>query len=298
VLRPAEPIDVALTLRPLARGMVDPTMRVGPGEVWRATRTPEGPATMRICNSGGDIVVTAWGEGAEWALDQAEELVGVKDDRSAFRPTNRRLRELTRHLAGLRLACTRRVVEVLIPTVIEQRVQGMEARRSYRSLVRKTSEPAPGPSIVGTGLMLPPDPARLATMPYYEFHSFGIERRRADVIRRICSAASRLEETCGMDRATARRRLTAISGVGPWTSEYCMLLALGDPDAVIVGDYNLPSVVAWVLAGERSADDDRMLELLEPFRGQRGRAMLIIEASGIRPPRRAPRSRVRSIARI
>ncbi|MEA2461162.1 MAG: hypothetical protein QOH90_1339, partial [Actinomycetota bacterium] len=147
-------------------------------------------------------------------------------------------------------------------------------------------------------LMLPPDPSVLADMPYFEFHPFGIERRRADVIRRVCAAAERLEESTDLDADEACRRLAGVSGVGPWSSAYCRRIAHGDPDAVIVGDYNLPGVVDWVLAGERTADDARMLELLEPFRGQRGRAMVVIEASGIRPRRRAARSRAYLIERI
>jgi 3-methyladenine DNA glycosylase/8-oxoguanine DNA glycosylase len=74
--------------------------------------------------------------------------------------------------------------------------------------------------------------------------------------------------------------------------------AFGDADAVSVGDFHLPHLVAWVLAGEPRADDARMLELLEPYRGERGRVIRLIESGASRPPRRVPRRRVRSIARI
>ena len=49
-------------------------------------------------------------------------------------------------------------------------------------------------------------------------------------------------------------------------------VVVGDPDTVVVGDYGLPALVAWNLAGERTADDARMLELLEPERPHRARA--------------------------
>ncbi len=74
--------------------------------------------------------------------------------------------------------------------------------------------------------------------------------------------------------------------------------ALGDPDAVSVGDFHLPHLVSWALAGEPRADDARMLELLEPYRGQRGRVIRLLEASGIRPPRYGPRLAPRSIAAL
>jgi hypothetical protein len=58
----------------------------------------------------------------------------------------------------------------------------------------------------------------------------------------------------------------------------------------------VPNLVAWALAGEARADDARMLELLEPYRGQRGRVQRLLEASGIRPPRYGPRMAPRNIA--
>ena len=75
------------------------------------------------------------------------------------------------------------------------------------------------------------------------------------------------------------------------------LASHGDPDAVIVGDYHLPHVVCLALTG-RDGDDDRMLELLEPYRGHRARAQRLIALSGVGRARRAPRARIRSIASI
>jgi 3-methyladenine DNA glycosylase/8-oxoguanine DNA glycosylase len=77
-----------------------------------------------------------------------------------------------------------------------------------------------------------------------------------------------------------------------------MRLALGDPDAVSVGDYHLPHLVCWALAGERRGTDERMLELLEPYRGQRARVALLLEQGGLMQKRRAPRMAARSIAAI
>jgi len=39
-----------------------------------------------------------------------------------------------------------------------------------------------------------------------------------------------------------------------------------------------------------------MLELLEPYRGQRGRVVRLLEASGLSAPRYGPRMALRSIA--
>jgi 3-methyladenine DNA glycosylase/8-oxoguanine DNA glycosylase len=185
-------------------------------------------------------------------------------------------------------------VEALVPAVLEQKITGDEARRVYRALIRAHGEPAPGPF----GLRLQPTAARLAALPYHAYHPLGLERRRAETLKRIGVLADRLEATASLPIDEAHRRLGTVVGIGPWTVNEVARNALGDPDAVSVGDYHLPSVVAFALAGERRADDARMLELLEPYRGQRGRVVRLIETSGLWPARRGPRMARRSIGGI
>ncbi len=172
------------------------------------------------------------------------------------------------------------VMEIMIPTILEQKVTGKAAKRSYAAITRKFSEPAPGP----LALHLPPDPAVLKSLPYDAFHPLGVERKRAETIRLACSYASRLEAASAMDPETARARLTALPGLGDWTAAIVARAAFGDPDAVETGDYHLPDTIAWHLAGEERADDARMLELLAPFAGHRGRAIRLIEAGGSYAP--------------
>ena len=290
----AADIDLRLTLGPLRHGPQDPTMRLArDGEAWRALLTPDGPATAHYFYDGHDIRVEAWGPGAEWALENAAGAIGVTDDRTAFAPPDRLMRRLHLWRSGLRMARSNAIVQTLVPTIIEQKVTTVEAHRAYRALCYKYGELAPGP----IRLFVPPTPKVLASLPYEAFHPFGIEARRADFIRTACSYARRLEETAVMPRDQARKRLRALPGIGPWTVAEVERLALGDPDAVRPNDFHLPHTVAWVLAGERRADDDRMMELLEPYRGHRARAALLIELSGNAPPRRAPRMRSRQIER-
>ena len=138
----------------------------------------------------------------------------------------------------------------------------------------------------------------MAVLPYHAFHPLGVERRRADTVRLVARHAARLEEAATMVPDDANRRLRALPGVGAWTAAEAALFALGDADAVSVGDYHLPHHVAWALAGEARADDARMLELLEPYQGQRGRVQRLLEASGVRIPRFGPRMTPHSIATI
>jgi 3-methyladenine DNA glycosylase/8-oxoguanine DNA glycosylase len=242
--------------------------------------------------------VEAWGLGAEWLLEAAPDLIGEADDTGAFAPAHPRLRELARRFPGLRLPRSRAVFEALVPAVLEQKVTGLEAGRVRQRLARRYGEPAPGPPEVAAGLFVPPAPERLAALPYFDFHPLGLERRRAETIIRLAGRATALEGLVAGPPEVARTRLEALPGVGPWTAAEAVRVALGDPDAVSVGDFHMPNLVCWVLAGEPRGDDRRMLELLEPYAGQRGRVQRLLEVSGINPPRYGPRMAARSIERL
>lgn len=290
-VRPRLPVELRLTLGPLRRGRLDPCMRFGPDGVWRATRTAEGPVTTHLVASpeDGSVTMRAWGPGATRALDTLPALIGAGDSTGGFDPGRGAVAALHRRLPGLRIARSGAVVEALVPTILEQRVVGIEARRSYARLVQALGEPAPGPAPPGGPLLLPPSPAVLAATPSWAFQRFGVERKRADTIRLACARAPRVEEAAGMDADRARSRLTTLPGVGAWTAAEVALVALGDPDAVSVGDYHLPDQVAWALAREPRADDARMLELLEPWRGHRGRVIRLVVAGAGAAPRFGPR---------
>ena len=285
---PEGELDLGLVLGPLRRGPGDPTFRAMPdGSVWRATRTPAGPGTLRVSARGAEVRGEAWGPGAEWLLEQLPELLGAADDPSVFVPRHR-LVALARHRRpGLRLTRTGLVMESLIPSVLEQKVTTDEAYRAWRLLVRKYGEPAPGPAPGRMCVM--PDAETWRLIPSWEWHRAGVDNKRASTILRAVRVAARLEEAVRMPPAQAQARLEVVPGIGPWTSAEVVQRSHGAPDAVTVGDLHLPGIVGWALAGDRDADDSVMLELLEPYAGQRHRAARLILLSGRVPARRAPR---------
>jgi len=285
------PIDLTLTLSPIGHGRGDPTIRFTADGIWRATRTPDGPATILLRTVADGVEVSAWGPGATHAVAGAADLIGANDDPGALGPQHRLIGELVHRFPGLRLPRTNRPFEALLPAICEQKVAGVEARAAFRGIITSHGEPAPGPG----SLWLQPTPATLAALPYFAFHRFGLERRRADLIRRAAQLAPSIEEATPAD---AHARLGAVPGIGPWTLAEVGRIAFGDPDAISVGDYHLPNVVAWALVRQPRADDARMLELLEPYRGQRGRVQRLLEASGIQAPRYGPRMAPQRIAGI
>ena len=287
------PLDLAATLGPLAHGRGDTTIRLSSREAWLAFRTPAGAATLQLSLEGSTVCARSWGPGAAEALREAPRLIGEEDRPDAFVAHHPILRRLQRTHPGLRLPSSGRVLHALVPTVIEQKITGTEAFRAYAALLRAHGEPAPGPL---PGLRLPPTPERLAALPYHAYHPLGVERRRAEVIRRTAARAAWLE--AAVDSAEATRRLTSFAGIGAWTAAEVVRSAFGDADAVSVGDYHVPNMVAWALAGEPRADDARMLQLLEPYRGQRGRIQRYLEVGRVVAPRYGPRMAPRRIATI
>ncbi|MEU4567655.1 DNA-3-methyladenine glycosylase 2 family protein [Micromonospora sp. NPDC023956] len=293
ILRPPPEHRIAETVRALTFSPYDPCARIAAGAFWWATRTPEGPATLCLRRHDGDLLAEGYGPGADWVLAHAGAIAGLRDDLTGFADLAARHPVVSRLAArhrGLRMPATGRVFRQVLRTVLEQKVTGKEAYRAYAATVRHFAEPAPGPF----PLLLPPDPAAVAAAPYWLFHPFGVEQRRAETLRRVAALADRLE-ACA-DAGEATRRLTAIPGIGPWSVAEVVRIAYGDPDAVSVGDYHVPNTVSWALAGEARGDDARMLALLEPFRGHRGRVCLLLAAGGVHAPRHGPKMPLRSFA--
>jgi len=287
------PLDLVRTLSPLSRGRGDRTISLARGHAWWATRTIDGPAAVALVVSRGELRAEAFGPGAERMLASVPALLSLDHDQAPIPAGHPLVAQLDRRLVGIRIPRTGAVLESLLPAILEQKVTGQEAHRAWSGLVRAHGEPAPGPP--EWRLRLSPAPAALARLPYYAYHPFGIEQRRANLIRGIAARAAWFEAIADLPLGDGYRRLTSVPGIGPWTAAEVGVRALGDVDAVSVGDFHLPNLVAFALAGEPRGTDARMLELLEPYRGQRARVIRLLELSGIRAPRYGPRLSARGI---
>ncbi len=284
--RPAHPVDVRRTLGPLRRGAGDPTMRVEPGVVWRTVCG----ATYRISQRGPqEISVQAWGPEAERVVAGVPDLLGGRDTDDGFDPRHPRLVEAHARHPGVRVPRTGRVMEALVPSVLEQKVTGKEAFAAFRTLVLRFGEPAHGPA--PAGMRQPPTVAAWRAVPSWEWHRAGVDPKRSRTICEATRYAARVEEAATMSREDAARRLSALPGIGTWTVAEIAQRALGDTDALSVGDYHLSAYVGWALLG-RPLEDDAMVELLEPWRPHRYRVVLLIQASGFAKPRFGPRMTV------
>ena len=107
-----------------------------------------------------------------------------------------------------------------------------------------------------------------------------------------------LERLGDRPAADARDALTSLPGVGLWTAAETAQRAFGDTDALSIGDYHIAAMIGWTLIG-RPVDDAGMVELLEPVRPHRYRAVRLLEASGMAyKPRRGARLPVQHISEL
>jgi 3-methyladenine DNA glycosylase/8-oxoguanine DNA glycosylase len=286
------------TVAPLRRGPRDPCFQLpGDGTIWRTSLLPSGPATARISRAAADAAhCVAWGSGAEEFVERLPALLGLDDDASDFAPGDPTVAAAHRRVPHFRLGRTGLVLEALIPAIIEQRVPGADAFRSWRLLVSKYGTPAPGPA--PAAMRVPPSAEVWRKIPSWEFHLANVDPGRARTVVLCARRAASLERLASRPAALAREALTSLPGVGVWTAAETAQRAFGDPDAVSVGDYHIPKMVGWTLLG-RPVDDAGMLELLEPMRPHRQRAVRLLEVSGLAyEPRRGARLPVQHISRL
>ena len=335
-------VDVRRTLSVQGRGRGDPTFKTDEaGAIWRTSLTPDGPATIRVLpgrpslqeaepiqagqpgqategtpGATTRVLAQAWGPGAEWLLDALPGILGLYDDISGFAAlvpdAHPVIRDAARRNPGLRIGRSGRLMEALVPAILEQKVVILEAHRAWQILLAKYGSPPPGPA--PRSMRVFPPPGTWRRIPSWDWHRAGVEGVRAETIIRAASVAGSLERLLALTHEEADRKLRTIPGIGVWTSAEARQRAAGDPDAVSVGDYHLKNVVGWALAGKDRSSDEEMLALLEPFKGHRHRATRLIglnrgtgtpvgrpagSGTGIArygvggPPRRGPRMPVR-----
>ncbi len=290
VWRPAWPCPVSTVLSTLRRGPADPTYRLDPdGSIWRGIRTPLGPAALRLSArpAEGQVHGAAWGAGADWVLDWLPRMLGAEDDPSGFEPRHDVIARVHRRQQHLRVPKTGRVMEALVPAIIEQKVTGQEAFAGFRRLVHRFGERAPGEG-GPRKLWVQPSPEQLRAIPSWEWLRMHIDPARARTVVHAAAVAPALERTLGLEADKVDRRLRSVPGVGVWTSAEVRFRAHGDADAVSFGDYHVPKDIGWSLVGE-VVDDERLAELLAPYRPHRYRVQRLVELGGLRRPRRGPR---------
>lgn len=286
-VRPGYAVGLASMLRPLRRGPGDPTYKILGDDHWRAIRTPQGPATLRLRQRGAEVESEAWGEGAEWALESVPGLLGADDEPGEFHTDDPLIATLLERFEVPRFGRTGLVMEALVPSIIEQKVTSTEAFRGFGNLVRRFGEVAPGPG-ADHGLRLQPSPQTLRTVPSWDWLRLPVDPARSKAVLQAARVAAAVERTAGLPGGEVERRLTTIPGIGEWTVAEVRQRALGDPDAVSFGDYHIAKDMGWALTNQ-AWTDDQLRDYLEQFRPHRARVVALVYRGAGKRPRRGPR---------
>lgn len=305
------PVDVGrvVSVDPWRRGAV--AVRVGRGTVRRAEPGPAGALVYEARGDGAGVALEVWGPpatpsaDAEAALHAARGWAGLHDDPAGFAEVALRhpvLTELALRLGTPLLSRLPRVAEAVGRAVVAQLVQGVEAGRSIARVSALLGTPVPAALGSGGagGLWTWPTAAAVGATPAWRLRPCGVSLRGVRALHAAAVADDRLTEAAAAaDWPLLDRLLRGLPGVGAWTSAETRL-ALGDADAVSVGDYHLPSVIGTALAGPRRGGrgawtDADLLEVLAPFAPHRGRVIRLLESAAVRglvprPARRAPRA--------
>jgi 3-methyladenine DNA glycosylase/8-oxoguanine DNA glycosylase len=269
-----DPFDLMGTFLLQRCGKADPTMRLSPKGFLKHYAGRDGPVLAMGSMQGARLYLRL--EGAPHDVEWAAQLWRAQVDptHQAFAPTTLTVKRRWRDARGVRVMRMPWLHDLFCSFVLQQRVTYFEACAQWRAIARAHGEPG-----LREGLCFP-SAARLRRVPLSALMELGIDRARAQTLLAVArEAGDPVEWEPDLGRLCAR--LDAIRGVGPWTLGMLRGYGLGDADAVIVGDVHLPHAVCKWLADEPHGSDERMLELLEPYRGHRLRLARMALLTGL-----------------
>ena len=138
----------------------------------------------------------------------------------------------------------------LVQIVLEQQVSLASGRATFGRLRDAWGEVTPG---------------RFATLTTAQVRSAGVTRQKTSyclgIARQIVDGTLDLRHLGRADDDAARRRLVEIRGIGPWTADIYLLMALGRPDVWPDGDLALATAAQQVKRLRRRPDTQRLRRL-------------------------------------
>lgn len=275
-----EPFDLSATMAQQVLGHFDPTGTRSADTFRKVHLTPDGRSvTWLFTVAENGFHVRVHGRDSAAVLGEFLACFPLEDGCDAFVPGHPLLQRAVRLHGGLRLLRVPWAFDVAAGAVLQQRVRWQVAYNDFRRIAQRWGTPV-------SGGMAFPAARQLAAVTVAAIEAQGIDPKRARTLHALARReAARPFLATERDPQRLRLRLRQIRGIGAWTANMIAGYAAGDPDAVPTGDLHLPSLVTWALAGEPAGSDDRMLELLEPYRGQRFRVVRLLSLAARRSRR-------------
>ena len=274
-----EPFDLGATMAQQVLGHFDPTGSRSAGAFRKVHLTADGrPVAWHFTRTANGFRVRVYGTATADVLTDFLACFPLADGCDGFDPRHPILRRVVQLYGGLRLLRVPWAFDVAAGAVLQQRVRWQVAYSDFRRLANRWGTPA-------WGAMAFPTAGQLAGLPVEAIEAQGVDPKRARALHALARRETvRPFLTAETDPTRLRLRLRQLRGIGPWTANMIAGYAAGDPDAVPTGDLHLPSLVTSALAGEAEGTDDRMLELLEPYRGLRFRVVRLLSWAARRAP--------------
>lgn len=140
--------------------------------------------------------------------------------------------------------------EMALRAVLGQQVSEAAARTLARRLVQLLGQPVDS-AVPGLTHLFPTPEAVVDLLGGPSGVRLGMPGSRVATLARVSAAvaAGELHLDRGQDRAAVLARLSDLPGIGPWTSSYLAMRALGDPDCFLGADTGTRDALALLDAG-------------------------------------------------
>ncbi len=177
---------------------------------------------------------------------------------------------LVEQVPGRRVPGATDGLEIALRAIVGQQVSLGSARTIAGALVRASGSPLDQP--LGPVTHTFPDAGALADLAVGDPSAFPMPAARRRALQGLAEAVAtgKLIIDPGADPAEVENGLLAIPGVGPWTSAYIVMRAIGDPDAFLPTDLGLRRAAA--LLGQET-DAASLIKLAEHWRPWRSYAL-------------------------
>ncbi|MGZ3642939.1 MAG: AlkA N-terminal domain-containing protein [Ktedonobacteraceae bacterium] len=190
-------------------------------------------------------------------LDAAPEPI------SSVLMTDPLLAPLVKARPGLRVPGAIDGFELTVRAIIGQQVSVAGARTLAARLVKTLGEPLEQP--YGTLTHFFPTPHAIA---HSDLQGLGLTRSRVTALQALAHAVT--EEGLSLDRNTDQAQtithLLQIPGIGPWTTSYVAMRALGDPDAFPATDLGLRRAFEQLGQPSNSINIEKHAQSWRPWR--------------------------------
>ena len=284
VLSATGPIDFLRSFALQNLGHYDPTASLDADCLQKVFATASGVCLVSLKRTADGVEISCDGADADAVQAELAAALQAADNGAGFTPTHPVLARIDREQPGLRLVRVPWLFDIACSAVLQQRVRATEAMSDWRHIAERFG------SRHVSGRAVFPSARELAAVPVWELERLGLDAQRARTLIALAREIRMNPLHAAMTLPQLRGRLSRVPGVGPWTVEMVLGFGAGDADALPTGDLYLPHLVCYALAGENPGTDERMIELLEPYRGHRFRVARLLFGGKVEVPRvSAPR---------